>query len=136
VTRLAVVAAVDTNLEWRLYLASVAAADGALRANETSAARRWLDEGPSRHRGWEWRCLRARSDESLQAMGAHDAVITDQTVRLWTADSGDPVLTIPFSVQVCGARFSRDGARLAVLPMNGTVVLLDAPSSARRRGVD
>ena len=70
------VSAADTDLEWRLYLASVAAADGALRSNETSAARHWLDEAPSRHRGWEWRYLRTRADESLQVVGAHDAVIT------------------------------------------------------------
>ena len=57
---------------------------------------------------------------------------TDQTVRLWAAGSGDHVLTIPFAVQVYGARFARDGARLAVMPMDGSVVLLDAPAPAPR----
>jgi hypothetical protein len=46
---------------------------------------------------------------------------TDQTVRLSAADTGDHVLTIPIAVQVYGARFSRDGTRLVVMPMDGTV---------------
>lgn len=57
---------------------------------------------------------------------------TDQTVRLWAADTGDHVLTIPFAAQVYGVRFSRDATRLAVLPMDGTVVVLDAPHPAPR----
>ena len=70
ITLLAVVCAVVVSasapdLEWRLYLASIAAADGALRANETVATRRWLAEAPAHHRGWEWRYLAARADESL-----------------------------------------------------------------------
>jgi WD40 repeat protein len=57
---------------------------------------------------------------------------TDQTVRLWAADTGDHVLTMPFAAQVYGARISRDGTRLAVMPMDGTVVMLDAPPPAPR----
>jgi hypothetical protein len=33
---------------------------------------------------------------------------------------------------VYGAQFSRDATRLAVMPMDGTVVMLDAPHPAPR----
>ena len=38
---------------FRLYLAATAAAEASLRLHETAAARRWLDEAPAAHRGWE-----------------------------------------------------------------------------------
>jgi WD40 repeat protein len=53
---------------------------------------------------------------------------TDQTVRLWVPATGDATLTLPFASQVYGAQFTRDGRRLAVLPMDDTVVMLDGSS--------
>ena len=136
------VSAADTDLEWRLYLASVAAADGALRSNETSAARHWLDEAPSRHRGWEWRYLRARADESLQVVGAHDAVITglaaspdgqwlatsssDKTVRVWDAQSGARVATLEgHGAPTWSPAFRPGSPQLASMGSDGSVRLWD-----------
>ncbi|MCK7480092.1 MAG: hypothetical protein M0C28_24545 [Candidatus Moduliflexus flocculans] len=92
--------------DWRLYRAAVAAADGALRLHETSAARQWLAEAPASHRGWEWSYLQAMADQSLLERQAHDAPITglavsadsrwlattsgDKSVRLWNAATGEP----------------------------------------------
>lgn len=49
---------------------------------------------------------------------------SDQTVRFWAARTGEELLMVPFSSQVYLAKFSPDGQRVAVAPMNGTVVLL------------
>lgn len=50
------------------YLAHVAAAHASLRLGETAALRRWLDGAPAPLRGFEWRWLDARCDESLRAL--------------------------------------------------------------------
>ena len=55
----------DAALEWKYYLASIAAADGALRASQTSEAKRWLAGAPASHRDWEWRYLSALADQTM-----------------------------------------------------------------------
>ncbi|HNY39634.1 MAG TPA: hypothetical protein PKJ41_04535 [Bryobacteraceae bacterium] len=52
----------------------------------------------------------------------------DMTVRFWTDDSSDPLLSIPFPVQVYGVKFSLNGRTLATLPMDGSIRL---PSATR-----
>ena len=54
---------------FRLYLAATAAAEASLRLHETAAARRWLDEAPPAHRGWEWRYLSAPGGPILRPRG-------------------------------------------------------------------
>ena len=99
----------EPTLEWRLYRAAIAAADGALQLEGTSAAKRWLAEAPAAHRGWEWRYLNARADQSDSACKAHDAAITglaispdgamlattsgDKTLKLWNAATCSPIAT-------------------------------------------
>ena len=46
-------------------------ANGGLRTHETSVTRRWLDEAPVTHRGWEWRYLDRLADLSLRSQAAH-----------------------------------------------------------------
>lgn len=46
------------------YLANLAAANSALRLNEVTEAKRWLDEIPQPSRAWEWHLLNARTDSS------------------------------------------------------------------------
>jgi WD40 repeat protein len=99
----------EPSMEWRLYRAAIAAADGALQLEGTSAAKRWLAEAPAAHRGWEWRYLSARADQSESSCKAHDAAITglairadgailattsgDKTVKLWDARNCSPIAT-------------------------------------------
>ena len=142
------VSAADTDLEWRLYLASVAAADGALRSNETSAAR----TGSTRRRlgiagGNGDTC--AHEPTRVSRSSGHDAVITglaaspdgqwlatsssDKTVRVWDAQSGARVATLeghgaptwspafrPGSPQLASMVFRWLGAPLGLAAGNGT----------------
>lgn len=52
------------------FLAHLQAAQGALERSEVRTARAWLDRVPRRHRDWEWRVLRARSDQSIASRAA------------------------------------------------------------------
>jgi WD40 repeat protein len=65
-TSVALVRAIGSEREeqWRLYVASIAAASDALESAEPDAARWHLEKAPQRHRQWEWRHLRAASDVS------------------------------------------------------------------------
>ena len=118
----ATVAAAEPDLEWRLYLASTTAADRTLR---------WWDGAlpdPSRM-GW-------KDADTVYGLvcstdGARKRLVTastDQTVRVWSAQPGEAVLTLRFPAQVYGAPFSAIGTTLAVLPMDGRVVLIDVPA--------
>jgi WD40 repeat protein len=59
---------------------------------------------------------------------------SDSTTRVWDPGIGANVLTIPFDAGVWQVAWSPDGDRLAVLPLNGTVTILDAVG-ARERGM-
>lgn len=83
------------------YLAHLAAANSCLRLNETTDAKRWLDEIPREARGWEWNLLKARSDSSIRSM---------QTVS-WT----------PVRIDL-----SQDGKRLAAAGSDGFVRIYQA----------
>lgn len=88
-------------LQWELYQASIAAADGAIRLNETGTAKRWLDAAPADYRGWERSDLHGLSDQSLRVVKAHELPVT-------------------------GIAVSPGGRRLATLPMDGTIRILDS----------
>lgn len=87
------------------YLAHLAAANSALRLNETVEAQRWLDEIPTADRGWEWELLHDRSDSSL----------TTLTTGSWT----------PVRIDL-----SPNGQSLAVACSDGFVRLYQASSLA------
>lgn len=66
--------------EYRSYLAHIAAADGALRLNESSEAQRWLDAALPGERGWEWRYLNALTDESWKKIFTATHPIRDMSI--------------------------------------------------------
>ncbi len=47
------------------YVANLAAAEAALRDGEYRSARRYLDDAPAEHRGWEWRHLASRLHQHI-----------------------------------------------------------------------
>jgi WD40 repeat protein len=53
-------------------------------------------------------------------------------VRLWDTATGAQVLSLLYGEGVWEARFSPDDERLVVLPMDGTVRVLDSVPWARR----
>lgn len=136
------VAGVTPDLEWRLYLATIAAADGALRTNETSAALHWLGESPRIHRGWEWRFLAARSDQSLFERAAHAGPVTgvavsrdgqwaastsgDGTVKVWDARTGALSVTLEGHGAATWSPAFRPGApQVASMGSDGSVRVWD-----------
>lgn len=124
--------------EWKLYQAAIAAADGALRLNETSAAKRWLSEAPAAHRGWEWRYLNGLAEQRAMERRAHDSAVTglavsadggliastsgDKTVKLWDARSGAAVGTLSGAAAATWSpAFRAGGAQVAAMGSDGAV---------------
>jgi WD40 repeat protein len=124
--------------EQALYFASVAAAEATLRLHETAAARLWLERAPERLRGWEWRHLKAQSDESISVIRAHEGPVngvdvspdgrwlatasSDRSVRIWNAVSGASARTlVGHTASVWNAKFSPNGARVASTSSDGTL---------------
>ena len=54
-----------TEAEWNAYVANLAAASGALESGVSTAAKTRLDQVPAHLRGWEWRHLMSRVDQSV-----------------------------------------------------------------------
>jgi len=62
--------------QWASYVASLAAASSLLEQGDASAAAAQLDAAPHEHRGWEWRALLRRADQSIARLdfGGNDQV--------------------------------------------------------------
>lgn len=129
--------------ERHAYAASVAAADSALRVDDSGTAKAQLRSAPERWRGWEWRYLAARADQSRQTLPlqpVRDARTTPDGASLLVLDvegvvsrrdlSGRTVswsTPVPSDVPRGGGEqliigFSRDGAR-AVTQHVGTALV-------------
>jgi WD40 repeat protein len=123
---------------WTLYRAAIAAADGALRLHETSAAQAWLRAAPEEHRGWEYRYLKAMSNRSVATLTAHDAAITglaidstgelaattsgDKSVRVWNAALGIEVALLQgHTASTWSPAFRPKAKELASMGSDGTV---------------
>ena len=56
--------AANERAKWPSYAASIIAADSLLEQGDASAAAGQLDSAPPEHRGWEWRAISRRADQS------------------------------------------------------------------------
>ncbi|MBL8879702.1 MAG: protein kinase, partial [Phycisphaerales bacterium] len=132
--------------QWEAYKASLAAADAALSANNAAMAKARLESAPLSHRGWEWRYLNARLDQSLRSYAlpstlAARPVITPDHSRVFAPLTNGEIQSIDPSTgemrqfasigspDITTLAISADGTRLAVGMRDGAVRLLDAFSS-------
>ena len=90
--------------------ALLAAAEGALRANDVSDAQAHLDRAPAEFRHWEWRYLHSRPERS-RVLGHHRQ-------------------------EVCGLAVHPRGDRLATASTGGTVCVWSVATGARLRQFD
>jgi WD40 repeat protein/predicted Ser/Thr protein kinase len=99
---------------YQTYRARLAAATAALQNHDVADARRQLDAAPEKLRGWEWRHLRARLDDS------------SETVPLAEGEAG-VLLTAPGRLRA--AAFAGGGGRLTDLEggKTGTLPTLPKP---------
>ena len=134
----------------RLYLASIAAAEASLRLHETDRAKRWLEEAPAEHRGWEWRYLSALSEGSEATFTVKGGAISDISVspdgRLLATGSADGTASLldtrtgltvrtltGHTAPVWSPVFSPDGRRLATASSDGSVRIWDVASGSELR---
>lgn len=135
-------------VEYESYLAHVAAAQGALALNETSAVRRWLAMAPVAFRNWEWRFLDASVDESLRTWTDHAGTVmsiayspdgrwlaealSDGSALLRDAATGKVTTTIPGGGKsLWHITFSADGSRLATSGADGVARIYDTATGSR-----
>jgi hypothetical protein len=126
------------NPEYQSYLAHIAAANASLRLNEAGEAKRWLASAPEKYRGWEWRYLNARSDNSIATITFSDAppnrvnyspdgktliaAMPDTTIRLFDATSKKEIKRLlGHKNSVYDAKISPDGLRAASCSRDGTI---------------
>ena len=126
--------------DWESYKACLAAADAALVANDTAAAQARLDAAPAGLRGWEWRYLHGRLDQSLASYTVDRPIVkrfalapdgrtvfvagTDGTLCVIDTHTGTTrqLSRLP-GADVTTLALSRDGLRIALGLRSGEVCL-------------
>lgn len=113
----------ESQARYQSYLAGIAAASAALENHDVPLARRSLEGTPESLRGWEWRHLESRLDESLMTIRPPDRprgqvvrFLDDDVIGAWDAASNRWVRWD-----------ARTGERMANLPAAGLVT----PTSSR-----
>src|SRR5262249_43288188 len=132
---------------FQAYRARVAAAAAALSAHDVADAARQLDAAPEGLRGWEWRHLHSRLDDSSSViplpaggtgflLGAPDRLqvgdMPDAGVLLTDLQGGEP-RPLPISPErgrLWSATQTRRGLRLVAWVGNGAFDLLDEAGHA------
>ena len=135
---------------WERYRSNIAAAAAALQLEHSDTARRALEAAPQEHRGWEWRHLKIRLDDSRAVMPGGKPrsefwwprpIISPSGDRLASVDS-DPrtinIWDVQSSTVIAALRghespvyvlaYSPDGKRLASGSADKTVRLWELPS--------
>ncbi len=124
--------------DWELYKACLAAADAALAANNTATAKARLDAAPPALRGWEWRYLRSRLDQSLATyamdapIAARFAISPDGRIAYLALRDGRLLTIDPLSGRmreiallsgdmVTSLALSRDGRQIALGLLSGQI---------------
>ena len=136
-------------IEWQAYVASLAATEASIRADQAEEAAAHLAAAPARLRGWEWWHLHARIDRSLETFHAHRRRITrmaflpggerlataslDSTISVWNGTSGQLVRSYgPLGSQVASIS-PVSGTRLIAAGLyDGRVLLLDEADGTTR----
>lgn len=124
---------------WSRYLANSSATSSAFRLHNVEAARRFLDDAPEEHRGWEWQHFTAQLDDAQLVLRGHVGHVNlvcyspdgrslattsdDRTVRLWDATTGQLRHTLRSKELVAVLAFSEDAAHLAVGSMRGDTTI-------------
>ncbi len=135
---------------WHAYVASVAAAFSAIRADEWAQARARLAAAPAEHRGWEWRYLNALTQSTDRVFAIQDEMIyasamdstgsvlatgaADGTLRLWSVETG-ATLSVAEDIsgdQIDAIDFSRDGRTLCGGAADGSLRLWSVPDGRLR----
>lgn len=123
---------------YQSYLAHIAAANSAVRLNEPAEAKRWLDNSPPEHRGWEYRYLDSRlqgADTSIslgEVSASRLSVSADSRtlavplstgeIRLYDLQSWQLATTIKgHTSAVYGADFTPDGNHLVSCSRDTTI---------------
>ncbi|HEX6278598.1 MAG TPA: WD40 repeat domain-containing protein, partial [Pyrinomonadaceae bacterium] len=139
-----------SGVEYRSYLAHIAAASSAIRLNETGDAKRWLEAAPAKYRGWEWSYLDAKANQYVESRTPHDSsinalavspdgmwiasVASDRSVKVTSrADGKESFSFIDEKLVPQSVAFSSDGKRLLAAFSRHTVIMWDLGSKAEIR---
>ncbi|MEM7308657.1 MAG: serine/threonine-protein kinase [Planctomycetota bacterium] len=133
--------------EREAYVATIAAADGALRSHDASLAQLQLERAPERYRGWEWDYLTAASEMSRFATDWPGALALagdvaagriasgatgTETLRVWDVADGRVLHTLSRDhMLVTCCALSPDGDALVVGRKNGEVMRFELSPGRR-----
>ncbi len=138
--------AVNEAIEYNTYVANVRLADAKLRMREFNQVAPLLDACPERWRGWEWKWIRASTDESLTTLAGHtswvrSAAFSPDGTRIvsgseggdamvWDPSTGTSVALKGHKSLIWSATFSQDGSKVLTASYDGMARLWDAGSGS------